>query len=153
MPHVIKTVCGGTSTGSGGTCRHTRRRASPKCCGVRSVHSVTIPRISLVSGVLTLTLCLPAPVLAQDESGSSAASAASSTGAGHMRAERLRTTEPYTVRSSRFDSDTGRQEVLVETFTKLPVKAAEAPTRSYFAASVKSTNSPAQTVTVYVQGT
>jgi hypothetical protein len=63
----------------------------------------------------------------------------------------FRTAEQYTIRWTGFDNDTGRHEVLVETSTKLPFDTAEAPAGSYFAALIKSTEKPAQTVTVYIR--
>jgi hypothetical protein len=63
----------------------------------------------------------------------------------------FRTVEQYTVRWSRFDNDTGGQQLLVETSAKLPVDAAEAPAGTYFAALFKSPKLPSQTVTVYIR--
>ena len=64
---------------------------------------------------------------------------------------RFRPVEQYTVRWSRFDNHTGRQELLVETSAKLPVDATEAPANTYFAALIKSSKLPSQTVTVYIR--
>src|SRR5205823_13594036 len=63
----------------------------------------------------------------------------------------FRTVEQYTVRWSRFDNDTGGQQLLVETSAKLPVDAAEAPAGTYFAALFRSPKLPSQTVTVYIR--
>src|SRR5207244_9351994 len=63
----------------------------------------------------------------------------------------FRSVEQYTMRWSRLDNGTGRHEVLVGTSTKLPIDTAGAPAGTYFAALIKSTKVPAQTVTVYIR--
>ena len=63
----------------------------------------------------------------------------------------FRSVEQYTMRWSRLDNGTGRHEVLVGTSTKLPIDTAGAPAGTYFAALIKATKVPAQTVTVYIR--
>ncbi len=87
MPHVTNREKGGTSTERGGASGRTKRAASSLCVAVR-VSSTTIPHVTQVIGVITLTLCLSAPALAQDEGGSPAETAAT-TRASQIQAERL----------------------------------------------------------------
>jgi len=63
----------------------------------------------------------------------------------------FRSVEPYTLRWTRFDNDTGRHQVLVGTSTKLPYDTEEAPAGAYFAALIKTTTMPAQSVTAYLR--
>src|SRR5262249_45823854 len=63
----------------------------------------------------------------------------------------FRSAEPYAIRWSRLDNDTGGHQGVVGTSTKLPFDTEEAPAGSYFAPLVKSTAVPAQTVTAYVR--